>query len=409
MAQSFDRARNGLTRDEAALVESIAETPMRGQVLAWVAINSGTGNLAGLAAMATQLAEAFAVLPGTVTLAEPAPVETVTPAGDLAPVTHGRHLIVRVRPEAARRVLLTGHMDTVYAADHPFQTSEWLDARRLRGPGTADMKGGIALMLAGLKAFEASGPELGYDVLINSDEETGSASSAPLIRELAQGKIAALTYEPALPGGGMARARPGSGNFAAVIAGRAAHAGRNPQDGRNALVAAADFALRLSRAARPALSINPARIDGGGANNIVPAQAVLRFNMRPRGPEQAAEAQALIDRLVAEIAAEHEVAIRLHGGFGRPPKPIDAGAERLFALVSTAAADLGESLRWSDTGGVCDGNNIAAYGVPVIDTMGARGDFIHSPQEYLDMDSLVPRARLTALVLHRLERGGLAA
>jgi glutamate carboxypeptidase len=398
-----------MTRDEAATIDPVELAPMRAQVLAWSAINSGTANLAGLAAMADRLAEAFAGLPGTITLTEPAPVETIAADGTLKPVEHGRHLVLRVRPDAERRVLLTGHMDTVYAADHPFQTSEWLDERRLRGPGTADMKGGIALMLAGLQAFEASGPNLGYDVLVNSDEETGSTSSAALIRELAANKLAALTYEPSLPGGIMARSRPGSGNFTAIVTGRAAHAGRNPEDGRNAVVAAADLALRLSRARHPALSINPAKIDGGGPNNIVPAQALLRFNLRPRGPEQTAEAQALIDRLVAEVAAEHDVTIHLHGGFGRPPKPITPRSEHLFALVRDAAADLGEPLFWADTGGVCDGNNIAACGVPVIDTMGARGDFIHSPQEYLEVDSLVARARLTALVLHRLNKGSLPA
>jgi len=395
-----------MRREEAQLVEPIGLAPMRDQVLAWTAINSGTANLPGLDTMAGELADAFAALPGEVTLEAPAPVETVTAQGKLATVAHGRHLVVRVRPEAKRRVLLTGHMDTVYAADHPFQASKWLDDSRLRGPGAADMKGGIALMLAGLKAFEAGLPTLGYDVLINSDEETGSAASSSLIRALAQGKVAALTYEPALPGGIMARARPGSGNFAAVFTGRAAHAGRNPEDGRNAVVAAADLALRLSQARHPALSINPAKIDGGGPNNIVPAQAVLRFNLRPHGAEQAVEAQALIERLIFAIADEHDVAIHLHGGFGRPPKPITPEAERLFALVSDAATDLGEALQWQDTGGVCDGNNIAACGVPVIDTMGARGDFIHSPKEYLDVTSLVPRAKLTALTLHRIEKGG---
>jgi glutamate carboxypeptidase len=395
-----------MTPDEVSMIEPIALAPMRDQVLDWTAINSATANLAGLNAMAGQLARAFAALPGGLTLAEPAPVEIVCAEGEPASIVHGCHLVVRVRPEAERRVLLTGHMDTVYAADDPFQASDWLDPNRLRGPGAADMKGGIALMLAGLLAFETSRPALGYDVLINSDEETGSLSSAALIAELAQGKLAALTYEPTLPGGVMARARPGSGNFAAIVTGRAAHAGRNPEDGRNAVVAAADLAMRLSRARHEALAINPAKIDGGGLNNIVPARAVLRFNLRPRGPEQAVEAQALIDRLVAEVAAEHEVAIRLDGGFGRPPKPITPAAQSLFALVARTAADLGEHLEWRDTGGVCDGNNIAACGVPVIDTMGARGDFIHSPDEYLEVDSLVDRARLTALVLHRLDTEG---
>ena len=397
-----------MTREEALLLAPISRDAMTAQVLDWTAINSGTANLTGLADMADRLAEAFGSLPGTVSLTEPAPVETVTAAGETASVVHGRHLVLRVRPEAPRRVLLTGHMDTVYAPDHPFQSGAWLDGDRLNGPGAADMKGGLALMLAGLTAFEAGAPSLGYDVLINSDEETGSASSAPLIAELARDKIAALTYEPALPGGGMARARPGSGNFTAVVTGRAAHAGRNPADGRNAVVAAGDLALRLHRARQPALAINPARIEGGGPNNIVPALALLRINLRPRGPAEAVAARALLDRHLAEVARDHDVTIALHGSFGRPPKPIDPGAERLFALVSQAAADLGEHLAWHDTGGVCDGNNIAACGVPVLDTMGAHGDFIHSPQEYCDMASLVPRARLTALVLHRLDRGDMA-
>jgi glutamate carboxypeptidase len=298
-------------------------------------------------------------------------------------------------------------MDTVYGADHPFQQCDWLDDETLRGPGTADMKGGLALLLAGLLAFEQTGPALGYDVMINSDEETGSLSSAALIRDLAQGKLAALTYEPALPDGMMARARPGSGNFSATITGRSAHAGRNPQDGRNAIVAAGDLALRLSQAVRPGLTVNPARIDGGGPNNVVPDLAVLRFNMRPSAPELEGEAWAAIGTLVAAVSAQHEVTIEIHGGFARPAKPITSGAERLFALVSGAAADLKLSMNWKDTGGVCDGNNIAACGVPVIDTMGARGGAIHSPDEFLAVSSLVERARLSALVLHRLDREGL--
>src|SRR3546814_8934288 len=123
--------------------------------------------------------------------------------------------LLRVRPDAPVQLLLTGHMDTVFAADHPFQSLQWREPGVLNGPGTADMKGGIAVILAALKAIEASplAPRVGYDVMINSDEETGSHASAALIAELARGKIAALTYEPALPDGTLAGARPGSGNF----------------------------------------------------------------------------------------------------------------------------------------------------------------------------------------------------
>jgi len=394
--------------EEAAFLETVKRAPILERTLDWAAINSGTTNLAGLADVAGRLADAFAGLPGEVALVAPAAVEKVGADGNVRQIETGRHLVLRVRPEAERRVLLTGHMDTVYSADHPFQSCDWIDADTLHGPGTADMKGGLALMLAGLAACELSRPSLGYDVLINSDEETGSLSSSALIAELARGKLAALTYEPALPGGVMARARPGSGNFAAVVRGRSAHAGRNPEDGRNAIVAAADLAQRLHASRREGLTVNPARIEGGSPNNSVPDLAVLHFNIRPLTPEDLAAARDLIDGHVAQVARAHDVAIHLHGGFARPPKPIDARTERLFGLVSQAATDLGEPMSWKDTGGVCDGNNIAACGVPVLDTMGACGGAIHSPDEFLIASSLDARARLTALVMHRLDRHGVA-
>ncbi|GAB7554188.1 hydrolase [Novosphingobium sp. 11B] len=400
---------SALSGEELDLLEAIERAPILDRTLDWAAINSGTGNLDGLAAIADRLAHAFSALPGEVRLVDPAPVEKVDGKGQLREVGHGRHLVLSVRPEADHRVILTGHMDTVYAREHPFQTCAWLDDDTLNGPGTADMKGGLSLMLAGLLAFEQGTPMMGYDVLINSDEETGSLSSAALIAQLAQGKLAALTYEPGLPDGSMARARPGSGNYAAVVTGLSAHAGRNPQDGRNAVLAASDLALRLAAGIRDGLTINPARIEGGAPNNTVPDLAILHFNMRPRSPELAEVARALVEAAVAEVSAVHDVHIHLHGHVSRPPKPITPKTEALFGLVSKAATDLGQPMRWQDTGGVCDGNNIAACGVPVLDTMGVLGGSIHSPQEFMIASSLDARARLTALVLHRLDRGALHA
>ena len=396
-----------LSRAEQALVMAVEPAPLLDRTMRWASVNSDTGNLPGVAAMAGELADACSALPGAVSLAAADPVERIDNDGQVRTVAHGDHLIVRVRPEAERRVLLTGHMDTVYAADDPFQHCA-LDGDVLSGPGTADMKGGLAIMLAGLAAFEASGPTLGYDILVNSDEETGSLSSATLIADVARGKAAALTYEPALPGGLAARARPGSGNFSAVVRGRSAHAGRNPDEGRNALVAAAELAIELTRLVAPGLSVNPARIDGGGPNNRVPDLAILRFNARPRSPVDEAAARERIASLIGEVARGHDVEIALHGGFGRPSKPIAPATERLFTLVAQASADLGTPLAWVDSGGVCDGNNIAAAGVAVLDTMGAIGGAIHSPGEWLSVTSLAARARLTALVLHRIEQGGAA-
>ena len=398
---------NRLSSSDRALMEYAAGAPMLDQVQAWAAVNSGSRNLDGLAQLAGLLADAFGSLPGEVRLVEPDMVETVMPDGRTETIEHGRHLHLSVRPDAPARLLLTGHMDTVFPADHDFHTLRWLDGGTLNGPGVADMKGGLAVMLAALTAVETStdARRIGYDVVINSDEEVGSPSSAQLLRQTAQGKLAALTYEPALPDGTLAGARPGSGNFSIVVAGKSAHAGRNPQDGRNALLAAADLALRLKAASGAGFTCNPARIDGGSPNNVVPDHAILRVNFRPATPQDQHEVQALLDRLIAQLCREHGVHMRLHGGFGRPPKPMDARSAVLFELVRQCGAQLGLSIGWRDTGGVCDGNNIAACGVPVVDTMGVRGGAIHSDAEYLLVDSLSERAQLSALTILRIAQG----
>jgi glutamate carboxypeptidase len=398
----------GLSTDEAAAVEAAGGAPMLAQVEAWARVNSGSANLEGLARMAALLADAFSALPGELSLREPVAVDAVDANGTAYPLRHGRNLHLRVRPEAPVQLLLTGHMDTVYGADHAFQDLDRPEPGLLRGPGVADMKGGLAVMLAALKAVEGTplAARIGYEVVINSDEEVGSPGSAPLIAGAAQGKHAALTYEPsALPDGTLAGARPGSGNFSLVVEGRSAHAGRNPEEGRNAVLAAADLALRLEKAIGPGLAVNPARIEGGGPNNVVPAHAVLRMNMRPATLAAQAQARQLLDSAVAAVERQREVCITIHGGFGRPPKPLDARAEPLFRLVARCGADLGRPVGWRDSGGVCDGNNIAACGVPVVDTMGVRGGAIHSPEEYLIVESLAERAQVSVLTMLRLAQG----
>ncbi len=312
--------------------------------------------------------------------------------------------------ESDTRVLLTGHMDTVFGADHPFQSLKWLEDGVLNGPGVADMKGGISVMRAALECFEASpfGGRLGWEVVLNSDEEVSSLGSAPLLAEAAARSDIGLTYEPsALPDGTLAGARKGSGNFSAVVRGRAAHAGRNPDEGRNAIVAPADLAVRLDamRKGRPTLSVNPARIEGGGPNNVVPDLAVLRWNVRPATHEDQLWAEAATAEAIADVTTIHDVAIHVSGSFARPPKPMDAHQQRLFDLVKACGADLGQKLGWRDTGGVCDGNNLAAAGLAVVDTLGVRGGAIHSDREFLIVSSLIERARLSALVLMRIAAG----
>ncbi|MBY0423094.1 MAG: hydrolase, partial [Parvularculaceae bacterium] len=321
----------------------------------------------------------------------------------------GACLRVVKRPQAPIRVLLAGHMDTVFAPDHPFQTGRFLDADTLNAPGAADMKGGLLVMLYALKAVEASpfAERIGYEIILNADEEIGSPGSAAILAEAAGRAHFACVYEPALADGTLAGARKGSGNYSLVVSGRSAHAGRNPEEGRNAVVAAMRLGLGLDalNGARPGLSVNVARLDGGGPNNVVPDGAVLRFNARAALAADADWFESEVRKRVEALGREDGFSAHLHGGFSRPPKPMTPAMEAFFNAVRAVGAELGLSVRWQATGGVCDGNNIAAAGVPVVDTLGVRGGAIHSADEFVRLDSLEERARLSALLLLRVAAG----
>ena len=386
------------------------EAQMLAHVTAWAAINSGSYHRAGLTQMAEILAAAFAPLGGDMRMVPSTVVEEMDSHGNCTARALGDHLHMRKRLDAPLRLCLTGHYDTVFGADHDFQ-KVWREGERLRGPGVADMKGGIAVILAALMAFEASpfASLLGWDLVLNADEEVGSLGSQALLREVASSAHVALTFEPSLlPDGTLAGARKGSGNFSISVHGKAAHAGRNPQEGRNAIIAAADLALQLAGwpQLREGLQVNVARIEGGGPVNMVPDQAVVRFNVRTSHKQDERWAEESLVALTQHIAARHDVALKVHGGFTRPPKPLDARQLPLFEMVRDCGAALGLQIGWQPSGGVCDGNNLASYGLPVVDTMGVRGGAIHSAQEYLLIDSLVERAQLACLVMMRLAQQG---
>ena len=375
---------------------------------AWSAINSGSYELAGLALMRAPLRDALAALPGEVSEVELAPSQRVRADGEIIDIHHGASLRLRVRPEAPIQVALTGHYDTVFPAAHPFQ-KPWREGAALRGPGTADMKGGIAVMLAALEAFEAlpGDKRVGYEVLLNPDEEVGSPASAPLLAELGARAHLGMTYEPALADGALVDARKGSGNFALILKGRAAHVGRAFHDGRSAVLAAAEAALALDalNGKREGVTFNVGAIDGGGAVNVVPDRAVLRFNVRAPDAEAAAWAEAE-GRRIAEAAGKRDgISAHLHGGISRPPKPLTDQQRIMVNWTRTAGAALGLDLRFQASGGVCEGNNLAAAGGPNIDTLGPCGGGLHSDQEFALLASFSERAKLSFLLLAGLERG----
>ena len=303
----------------------------------WCAINTGSANLEGLAAMHGALGKAFAALGAEVETIPSAPQSLVTAKGELIQRQLGDCLRVVKRPQAPVRVLLAGHMDTVFAADHAFQTGRMIDDDTMNAPGGADMKGGILIMLYALMAVERSrfAERIGYEVILNADEEIGSPGSAAILAEAATRAQFACVYEPAMADGTLAGARKGSGNFSAVFSGRAAHAGRDHAAGRNAVVAAAQFMTAVDELSgkRAGLTVNVAKMDGGGPNNVVPDNAVVRFNARVEKAEDAGWFIGEAQKLIAAANAREGFGAHLHGSFGRPPKPMTAELEAFFKAL----------------------------------------------------------------------------
>jgi len=206
--------------------------------------------------------------------------------------------------------------------------------------------------------------------------------------------------------GGLASERKGSGNFHVRVKGRAAHAGRDFAAGRNAIAAASRIAVALDglNGKREGVTLNVARIDGGSPLNQVPDNAVLRFNAR--FPDAAAchwMEFAIAEALKAE--RRNGIEVDLHGGVTRPAKPFTPTQKKLFGEVKKAGALIGQEIGWKPSGGVCEGNNLFAAGLPNVDTLGVRGGDIHSENEFAWPQSFAERAQLSAVILMKLATG----
>ncbi len=394
---------------------------MAARIAQWCRINSGSAHRGGLDAMSDALVPALEpIVEGVERLALPE-ASRVDDAGVVRSEPSADALRARCRPGAPTQALLVIHFDTVYGPEHPFQQVHRIDdpdfGDALHGPGVADAKGGIAVMLTALEAFErhatdAMKAQLGWTVVLNPDEETGAHASRGLLEAEADRATFGLLYEPALPNGDLVGARKGSGNFAVVVRGKAAHAGRAFFDGRNAVTAAAGLAVRLSNLSERATdtTVNVARIAGGGANNVVPDLAVVRFNARVVDAAHRVALERAIAEAVRHVDEHDGITAQLHGGFNNPPKPVDAGAARLFAALRAVGEDPAVGVRFDvqSSGGVCDGNKLAARGLAVVDTLGPVGREIHSDRETVSIGSLPGRVKLSAGLLAGVASGRFA-
>ncbi len=388
------------------------QAAMLERTITWAKINTGSWNTEGLKAFAPKLVEAFAETDAQVELIEPTPIEKIEDNGEVTAFATGPVFQATARPDAPSQIIFTGHYDTVFPKG-TFTDITDLGDGRLNGPGLTDMKGGICVMLEAIKAFEA-GPlkdQLGYRIILTPDEEIGNHASNAAIMEAAAKAHIGLTFEPCMEDGSFSGARKGSAVWDIIFQGRSAHAGREPEKGRSALMAASEFALKIENLTdrREGTTFNIGSIDGGDAVNVVPALCVVRLGARaPDGPS-ADWAQGEVDRILAEVTQRDGIAAHTHGGFYRPPKPRNAAQEQLFGDVAETAKALGLTINFKDTGGVCEGNNVFAAGTPNIDTLGVRGGRIHSDEEFLITESLSERAGLTTLILHRIADGRIDA
>jgi len=311
--------------------------------------------------------------------------------------------VVRRPRERLPRILIAGHLDTVHDPRGDFrELSIAPDGKTAIGPGCVDMKGGLVIAVHALEALEACGLDCSWTFLLNSDEETGTYHSDAALRAESARHDVGLALEPALAGGELAIERVGSGQFMIETGGRSAHVGRAFSEGISAVTKLAECLMDVARMPEPAanqiLSVGP--IEGGHAVNAVPDRARAWGNAR--FADQAA-ADVIAQRLEA-LATEPEAmpSVTVRRSFNRPAKLLVPETERLALAARGVAEDLGQALPFASTGGVCDGNIMQDAGLPTIDTLGVRGGGLHTPQEWIELASLVERCQLLAVLIARL-------
>jgi glutamate carboxypeptidase len=359
-----------------------------------VNIDCGSYTPAGVNQVADAVAESLAELGASIERIAHQPAAGEPQLGDL---------VVGHLSGDGPRVLLIGHMDTVFdpgtAAERPFKVS----GDRAMGPGTSDMKGGLLAGLHALAALQAAGTRPAVTFVANPDEEIGSIFSTPHIRRLAGEHDAALVLESARATGEIVSARKGIADLEVTFSGRAAHAGVEPEKGRSAILAAARqvVAIHELNGRWPSVTLNAGVIAGGTRPNVVPASCRLQLDLRAATRIEFEQAMAEVERMVAEPSLDGVGAelgrMALHPVMERTP-----AAARLAELAIAIAAELGFTLRDTSTGGASDANTTSHAGLPSLDGLGPIGGDDHSADEWLDLGSVVPRMALLANLITRV-------
>lgn len=318
----------------------------------------------------------------------------------------GDLVVGRLRGAGRTRVLMIGHTDTVFdpgtAAERPFR----VEGERALGPGVSDMKGGLLAGFFAVEVLQATGSD-GFGsitYICNPDEEIGSPWSRDLILSEAARADVALVLEAARENGDIVSSRKGVLDVRIEITGRAAHAGVEPERGRSAILEAANktIALQALNGRWPGVTVNVGVLHGGTRPNVVAEQCVLEVDVRSPREATFEQARAEVERIAVGQTVPDVTVSTISNGWHRPMEKKEGG-ERLAALATQVAAELGFELTDASTGGASDANTTAGAGVPSLDGLGPIGGDDHGPNEWLDLSSVAPRISLLAGLLSRLD------
>lgn len=369
-----------------------------------VGLPTGGGNTTALdesrerfGARLSALGASLALIPG-----DPRPAWLY--AGEAGGGTPPTLRATRLRSGKGPRMLLGGHLDTVHDPAGPFRIlSIAPDRKTATGPGCVDMKGGLVIAVTALEVLEECGVDCSWSFVLNSDEETGTFCSDSALRDAAGDHDVGLIFEPALPDGSLVVERPGSGQFMVECTGKTAHVGRDFAAGVSAVNALAQRLLTISTwpDATRGLIFSVGPLEGSRVTNAVPDRARAWGNVRFPDPAMVPEIRARLDSIQSPALPS----CRVESVFNRPAKLLTPSVSRLAGFAQETAQALGQPMPLGKTGGVCDGNNFQAVGLPTIDTLGVRGGGLHTPQEWIELRSLVERCQLVALLMSRLASG----
>lgn len=353
----------------------------------WANINSWSHNANGLNQMAAEIKKVFAPLADT-----------------------SSNLSFLKRKEAPKRILLGGHMDTVYPPESPFQTCQEMGSR-LIGPGVADMKGGLVVLWLALLAFEkfSDSKTFGWEVFINPDEEIGSPHSRREWEEKGKNACMGLLFEPSFSDGALVDRRKGSSSFKISIQGTPAHAGRDFEKGRSAILAISVFITEAYKTAKELeeVTINAGELVAHSPLNVIAEKASCSLNIRSFKTDKLHQMKEKLEKLAHKIEKETETSINLLVTVTKEPKIFTEETKKIFHELQQCANELNNTLTLRESGGLSDGNILSAVNLPCIDTLGVIGGHLHTADEYMEIDSMIERAKLVYLFLCRYSKKGL--